>query len=558
VSDDRPLWVQSDRTILLEVGHPRAAEVQEFLPRFAELEKSPERFHTYRITPLSLWNAAAIGVTAGQIVDFLRSVSREPPPSNVERDVEDVLRRFGLFRLVRRPSGLVLESRDRGELDLLVRAEVLAPWQLALEEDGAVRLKDESRGEVKQELLKRGYPVDDVAGYTRGAPYEFRLRETAKSGRPFAVRPYQRMAADLFHAGGSERGGSGVIVLPCGAGKTVVAMAVLERLQCETLVLTTNTIAVRQWQSELAEKSFVPAADVGEYTGDRKEIRPITISTYQILTHRKQKGVTPFTHFGLFNAKDWGLIVYDEVHLLPAPVFRACADLQARRRLGLTATLVREDHKEDDVFALIGPKRFDMPWKELEQLGWIAEAHCVEVRVPLPNEQRLRYLGLPSRDQFRVASENPEKLPALRNILDRHGADHVLVIGQYLDQIEGVARAIEAPLIVGKTPVPERERLYRDFREGRIPVLVVSKVGNFAIDLPEANVAVQISGTFGSRQEEAQRLGRILRPKSNGSPATFYSLVTKGTKEEECAERRQRYLTERGYTYRIATVAELS
>jgi DNA excision repair protein ERCC-3 len=484
-------------------------------------------------------------------------MGREPPPQNVGRLIEDSLRRFGLLRLVRRPAGLLLESNDAGELEGLSRSGVLSEWQLGREQDGAIRLREEARGEVKQALLRLGFPVDDVAGYTAGAPFAFSLRGRAASGRDFALRPYQKVAAELFHAGGSEKGGSGVIVLPCGAGKTMVAMAVMERLQCATLILTPNTVAVRQWIAELLDKSTVPASEMGEYTGERKEIRPITISTYQILTHRRSRNGGPFTHFGLFAARDWGLIVYDEVHLLPAPVFRASAALQARRRLGLTATLVREDHREDDVFSLIGPKRFDTPWKELERQGWIAEANCVEVRVPVPQEELWRIRSLPQRDQFRVASENPEKLPVLRRVLSRHREDRVLVIGQYLDQIEKVAQAIEAPLIVGKTPTSRREQLYRDFREGRIPVLVVSKVGNFAIDLPDANVAVQVSGTFGSRQEEAQRLGRILRPKSNGSPATFYSLVSKGTKEEECAERRQRYLTERGYTYRIATPAEL-
>ena len=558
MSADRPLWVQSDRTILLEVGHALAAEAQAFLPQFAELEKSPERFHTYRITPLSLWNAAAVGVTAVRVVEFLRRMGREAPPSNVVHDVEDFLRRYGLLRLVRRAGALVLETADQKLLSDLDRAGVLEKFVRGREADGALRLDDLARGEVKQTLLKLGYPVDDQAGYTAGAPYAFRLREATLTGKPFVVRPYQKLAADLFHAGGSEKGGSGVIVLPCGAGKTVVSMAVMERLQCETLVLTTNTVAVRQWRTELIDKAHVPAEDVGEYTGDRKEIRPITISTYQILTHRKEKGATPFTHFGLFAAKDWGLIVYDEVHLLPAPVFRASADLQARRRLGLTATLVREDQHEEDVFSLIGPKRFDMPWKELEQQGWIAEARCIEVRVPFPQEERIAYLAAPNREQFRLASENKDKLEALLRVLARHQDDHVLVIGQYLDQIEGMAKAIAAPLIVGKTPTVERERLYADFKAGRIPVLVVSKVGNFAIDLPDANVAVQVSGTFGSRQEEAQRLGRILRPKPGGVPATFYSLVSKDTKEEECAERRQRYLTERGYTYRIASLAELT
>jgi DNA excision repair protein ERCC-3 len=413
MSSDRPLWVQSDRTILFEVGHAASAEVQEFLPRFAELEKSPERFHTYRITPLSLWNAAAVGVTAEQVLDFLQRMSREAPPQNVLHDVTDFLRRFGLLKLVRRPAGLVIESADGKLLDDLSRAEVLSDWTLGRDADGALMLKESARGDVKQALLKLGYPVDDLAGYTNGAAYTFKLREVSRAGKPFYVRSYQRQSADLFFAGGSEKGGSGVIVLPCGAGKTLTAMAVMERLQCATLILTTNTVAVRQWKWELQDKSFVPAEDIGEYTGDRKEIRPITVSTYQILTHRKTKGVSPFTHFGLFAAKDWGLIIYDEVHLLPAPVFRSSADLQARRRLGLTATLVREDHREDDVFSLIGPKRFDMPWKELEQNGWIAEANCVEVRIPFPPEQRWNYLALPSREQFRVASENPAKMVAL-------------------------------------------------------------------------------------------------------------------------------------------------
>ena len=552
----KPLWVQADRTLLFEVDHPAADEVQEFLPRFAELEKSPERFHTYRITPLSLWNAAAVGVSAEEILEFLGRLSRHPPPQNVVREVEDFLRRYGLLRLTKGDGFLRLDSEDRALLDDLASSSVLEAALLGRADDGAILLREESRGDVKLALLRVGYPVEDLAGYTPGAAHPFRFRATTRAGREFAPRRYQRRAADLFFAGGSERGGSGVVVLPCGAGKTVVAMTVMELLQSMTLVLTTNTVAVRQWKSELLDKSEIDEDEIGEYTGQRKEIRPITISTYQILTHRK-KSVSPFTHFHLFDAMDWGLIVYDEVHLLPAPVFRATADLQARRRLGLTATLVREDKREEDVFSLIGPKRFDMPWRELEQDGWIATATCVEVRVPMPQETRLEYLSLPPRDRFRVASENPEKLEALRKILAMHRGDLVLVIGQYLDQIEGMAQAIEAPLITGKTPVRVREQLYREFREGSVPVLVVSKVGNFAIDLPDASVAVQVSGTFGSRQEEAQRLGRILRPKQGGAPATFYSLVSRDTREEEYAQKRQRYLTERGYSYRICEPLEL-
>lgn len=553
----RPLWIQADRTLLLEVDHPYAEEAQEFLPRFAELEKSPERFHTYRITPLSLWNAAAVGVSAPEILEFLGAMGRHPTPSNVVRDIEEFLGRYGVLQLVRENGMLLLRSSRRNLMQDLLQSRILETYLEEEQPEGALRLKDELRGEVKQALLKLGYPVEDLAGYTRGAAYDFHLAPRTRAGTDFALRSYQKRSAELFHAGGSERGGSGVIVLPCGAGKTIVAMAVMNLVKAETLILTTNTVAVRQWRSELLDKSNVPEEDIGEYTGVRKEIKPITISTYQILTHRRKKGATPFTHFGLFDAKDWGLIVYDEVHLLPAPVFRATADLQARRRLGLTATLVREDQREEDVFSLIGPKRFDMPWKELERHGWIATAECIEVRVPMPAEQRLNYLSLPVRERFRVASENPDKVDVLRRILVLHKDDLVLVIGQYLDQIEEMARRIDAPLITGKTPVAERQVLYQKFRTGEIPVLVVSKVGNFAIDLPDASVAVQVSGTFGSRQEEAQRLGRILRPKSHGSPATFYSLVSRDTKEEEYAQKRQRYLTERGYSYRICDPTQL-
>ncbi len=552
-----PLWVQSDRTVLFEVDNPQAEEVQAFLPRFAELEKSPERFHTYRITPLSLWNAAAVGVTVDAILEFLTRLSREALPDNVVHDIRDFLRRYGLLRLERGDEGLLLRSDDAELLEDLSHSSVLEPFLEERRDDGTLRLNDACRGEVKQALLRVGYPVEDLAGYTPGAPYDFALRDQTRSGQPFAPRSYQEQSAELFYAGGSERGGSGVVVLPCGAGKTIVAMTVMNRVRAETLILTTNTVAVRQWRQELLDKSLVPEEDIGEYTGARKEIKPITISTYQIMTHRRKKGDTPFTHFGLFDAKDWGLIVYDEVHLLPAPVFRATADLQARRRLGLTATLVREDQREEDVFSLIGPKRFDMPWKDLERQGWIATARCVEVRVPMNREQRMTYLSLPARDRFRIASENPDKLPVLEKILHVHQEDLVLIIGQYLDQIEEMARHLEAPLITGKTPVKERQDLYRRFREGDVRVLVVSKVGNFAIDLPDATVAIQVSGTFGSRQEEAQRLGRILRPKKNGAPATFYSVVSRDTKEEEYAQKRQRFLTERGYSYHICEPSEL-
>jgi DNA excision repair protein ERCC-3 len=557
VTDLRPLIIQSDRTVLLEVGSQAYAEVRDAIAPFAELEKSPEHIHTYRLSPLSVWNAASTGLQAGQILETLARYAKYPVPKNVAREIEQWISRYGKIRLETRNGSMELVTEDPPVLAEACASKLLQPFLKGDLTDGRVAVDPAFRGHVKQALLKIGYPVEDLAGYVTGGPLDVRLRERTKEGSALALRPYQTSSVDAFWQNGTVRGGSGVVVLPCGAGKTIVGIGTMERCRTKTLVLTTHTIAVRQWKDEILDKTNLTEDDVAEYTGESKDVRAVTIATYQILTYRRTK-TEPFVHFDLFKRNDWGLIVYDEVHLLPAPVFRITAEIQATRRLGLTATLVREDGQEDDVFSLIGPKRFDMPWKELEQLGWIAEANCIEVRIPFPQEQRWTYMALPSRDQFRVAAENPEKLTVLQRILGRHGGDHVLVIGQYLDQIEQMAKAIEAPLIVGKTPTAERERLYKDFKEGRIPVLVVSKVGNFAIDLPDANVAVQVSGTFGSRQEEAQRLGRILRPKSNGSPATFYSLVSKGTKEEECAERRQRYLTERGYTYRIANVAELA
>jgi DNA excision repair protein ERCC-3 len=412
------------------------------------------------------------------------------------------------------------------------------------------------RGEVKQALIHIGYPVEDLAGYTPGAELRFEFRETTLGGLPFGLRDYQSEAGEIFHAGGTEKGGSGVVVLPCGAGKTVVGMACLHRLQTQCLVLTTNTIAVRQWRNELLDKTDLREEDVGEYTGDSKNVAPVTISTYQMLTYRRRK-TGEFTHFSLFSARNWGLIIYDEVHLLPAPVFRITAEIQARRRLGLTATLVREDGREDEVFSLIGPKKYDVPWKILERQGWIASAHCVEVRLPLNGDLGFEYLSASSRDRFRIASENRDKVGVVQRLVERHAKDQVLIIGQYLDQLDHLAEVLQCPLITGRTPTKEREALYGRFRSGELKVLMVSKVGNFAVDLPDANVAIQISGTFGSRQEEAQRLGRILRPKIDRKQAVFYSLVTRDSREEHFANNRQLFLTEQGYTYEIRDIVEL-
>ncbi|MFH0945479.1 MAG: DNA repair helicase XPB [Planctomycetota bacterium] len=552
----KPLTVQGDRTVLLEVNAPGFAEARDFLSSFAELEKSPEFFHTYRITPLSIWNAAAAGLDADTILAFLQDRSRYPVPPNIDRDVRDNIRKFGLLRLERIGERIVLSSTEPKLLNDVTKSPAIRKLLGKPATGDSIEVPPEYRGEVKQALIRIGYPVEDLAGYAPGAPFQFQLREVMRSGEPFRLRPYQRDAADVFYAGGSERGGSGVIVLPCGAGKTVVGLGVMDRVRSQTLILTTNVVAVRQWRAELLDKTDIPEDQIGEYTGDTKEVRPVTIATYQILTYRRKKN-TPFVHFNLFSANDWGLVIYDEVHLLPAPVFRVTAEIQATRRLGLTATLVREDHKEDEVFSLIGPKKCDVPWKVLERQGWIARAICVEVRIPIPDDMKHEYQSSSARTQFRMASENPAKEAVAEWLIEQHPDERKLIIGQYIDQLEKLAIRLKAPLITGKTPNRERERLYKLFREGELPLLLVSKVGNFAIDLPDAAVAIQVSGTFGSRQEEAQRLGRILRPKSNGSPAWFYSLVTCESKESEFANHRQLFLTEQGYSYEIRDVDQM-
>lgn len=551
--DVRSLTVQGDRTVLLEVASPGFTECRDFLSLFAELEKSPEFFHTYRITPLSIWNAAAAGLTADAILEFLRAHARYPVPQNVERDVRENIRKFGMLRLERRAEGIVLTSTEKGLLPDLIKNPSVKKLVHKTDDEAVVFVPPEFRGEVKQALIRIGYPVEDLAGYSQGAPLPFGFRAVARTGLRFELRRYQVEAADVFWAGGSEKGGSGVIVLPCGAGKTVVGLSCMERLQTQTLVLTTNVVAVRQWKNEILDKTDIPEDRIGEYTGESKLVKPVTIATYQILTYRRKK-TDPFVHFDLFSANPWGLVIYDEVHLLPAPVFRVTAEIQATRRLGLTATLVREDKKEDEVFSLIGPKKFDVPWKVLERQGFIATARCIELRVPIPDDMKHEYLSSSPRQQFRLASENPAKEPIVRHLLERHKGERVLIIGQYIDQLDVLAERLGAPLITGKTPNKDRERLYKSFREGEIPVLLVSKVGNFAIDLPDASVAIQVSGTFGSRQEEAQRLGRILRPKSNGSSAWFYTLVTRESKESEFANHRQLFLTEQGYAYEIRDV----
>jgi len=552
VSHDSPLIVQSDKTIFLEVDSPQFAEARDELGAFAELMKCPEHVHTYRISPLSLWNAASAGMSAEEVVEILKRYSRYPVPTNVEADIIEYMGRFGRLVLFEDTEGLALRSDDPLLLDEVCRQKKITPYITGRLDTHTARVGGGYRGHLKQHLIKLGYPVKDLAGYVPGAPIEITLRDITRDGRPFSLRDYQKDAVAAFYQGGSREGGSGVVVLPCGAGKTMVGLGVMAAMNTHTLILVTNVVALRQWQREILNKTSMDADSVCEYSGDIKSIGPITIATYQILTYRKRK-TDEFPHLTLFSARDWGLIIYDEVHLLPAPVFRITAEIQARRRLGLTATLVREDHLEEDVFSLIGPKCFDVPWKVLEDQEWIASAECHEVRVPLPTAERRRYVLATSRAQFRIASENPLKLPLAEEILQRHQGARTLIIGQYLTQLREIARELKSPLITGSTSNKIREDLYAKFRRGEITTLVVSKVANFAVDLPEAHVAIQISGTFGSRQEEAQRLGRILRPKSDGATAHFYTLVTKDSTEAEFAQKRQLFLTEQGYKYHLET-----
>jgi len=554
-----PLIVQGDRTILLEVDNPLHAEARDAIAPFAELEKSPEHIHTYRLTPLSLWNAAAAGMTSDEMVESLEAYSKFPLPPSLPSDLRDLVSRYGRVRLQRVDGELRLITQDRALIEELARQRGVKDYLGARVDDTSFAIDDGNRGVLKQALITVGYPAEDLAGYTQGAALQVDIRETALSGRPFRVRDYQRGAVDAFHAGGDVRGGSGVIVLPCGAGKTIVGLTALAALKTETLVLTTSTTAVEQWKREILDKTDLDESMIATYTGDSKAIAPVTLATYQIVTYRPVKD-GDFPHFGLFNQRDWGLIIYDEVHLLPAPVFRITAEIQARRRLGLTATLVREDNREEDVFSLIGPKKFDVPWRVLESKGWIAEAQCHEVRISLPGAMRMEYAVAEWRDKFRLSSENPLKDNLVEILLHRHDEpeDRVLVIGQYLKQLRRISERFNIPLITGQTPNSEREDLYGKFRTGAIRKLVLSKVGNFAIDLPDANVMIQVSGTFGSRQEEAQRLGRILRPKDGEKPATFYTIVTRDTREMDFSHHRQLFLTEQGYSYEIVDESQLA
>jgi DNA or RNA helicases of superfamily II len=536
---DGPLIVQSDRTVLLEVAHPQAEDARHDLAVFAELERAPEHIHTYRITRLGLWNARAAGHQAADMLATLETYSKFPIPQTVTVDITETVARYGRLTIERDADrALVLRSDDIAVLTEVTGAKRIAPLLAERIDDNTFAVAPWARGQLKQELVKLGWPAEDLAGYTPGTPHPIDLVQQG-----WHLRDYQNKAVDNFFDGGS-----GVVVLPCGAGKTLVGAGAMATAKTTTLILVTNTVSARQWRDELLRRTTLTAEEIGEYSGQVKEVRPVTIATYQILT-AKRKG--EYAHLALLDAMDWGLVIYDEVHLLPAPVFKLTADLQARRRLGLTATLVREDGREGDVFSLIGPKRFDAPWKEIEAQGYISPASCYEVRIDLPQSDRLSYAAAPDDERYRLAATAPAKLDIVRRLVDRHAGERILVIGQYLDQIDELAEALGAPSLTGATPVDERERLYQEFRDGVTPVLVVSKVANFSVDLPEATVAIQVSGSFGSRQEEAQRLGRLLRPKESGLSANFYTLVARDTVDQDFAQNRQRFLAEQGYSYTI-------
>ncbi len=536
---DGPLIVQSDKTLLLDIDHAMSTECRRAIAPFAELERSPEHIHTYRLTNLGLWNARAAGHDAEMVIDTLIKYSRYAVPHSILVDVAETMSRYGRLRLEADPiHGLILVTTDTAVLEEVIRAKKIAPLLGVRIDNETIAVHPSQRGQIKQSLLRLGWPAEDFAGYVDGQAHEIALKQT-----DWKIRPYQELAAEGFW-----HGGSGVVVLPCGAGKTIVGAAAMAHAKATTLILVTNTVAARQWREELLKRTTLNEDEIGEYSGAKKEIRPVTIATYQVMT-KKKDGV--YAHLDLFDTHDWGLIIYDEVHLLPAPIFRFTADIQSRRRLGLTATLVREDGMEGEVFSLIGPKRFDVPWKEIESQGYIAPAQCVEVRVNLSEAERLSYATAEPEERYRFCATTRTKRNVVESLVAHHAGEQILVIGQYIDQLEELSEVLGVPLIKGETPVKEREILFNKFRTGEVTCLVVSKVANFSIDLPDATIAIQVSGAFGSRQEEAQRLGRILRPKSDGRSATFYSVVSRDTIDQDFAQNRQRFLAEQGYAYKI-------
>ena len=536
---DGPLIVQSDKTLLLDVDHPNSTECRRAIAPFAELERSPEHIHTYRLTNLGLWNARAAGHDAENVIDTLIKYSRYAVPHSLLLDVAETMSRYGRLRLESNPvHGLVLITNDSAVLEEVIRAKKIAPLLGARIDKETIAVHPSQRGAIKQHLLRLGWPAEDFAGYVDGQAHPIDLNQEG-----WNIRQYQEHAAEGFW-----HGGSGVVVLPCGAGKTIVGAAAMSHAKATTLILVTNTVAARQWRDELLRRTTLNEDEIGEYSGAKKEIRPVTIATYQVMT-KKKNGV--YAHLDLFDSYDWGLIIYDEVHLLPAPIFRFTADIQSRRRLGLTATLVREDGMEGEVFSLIGPKRFDVPWKEIESQGYIAPAECIEIRATLSESERLAYATAEVEEKYRMCATTATKTKVVQALVEKHAEDQVLVIGQYITQLDELSEKLGVPVIKGETPVKEREELFAAFRTGELKCLVVSKVANFSVDLPDATIAIQVSGAFGSRQEEAQRLGRILRPKSDGRGATFYSIVSRDTVDQDFAQNRQRFLAEQGYSYKI-------
>ena len=536
---DGPLIVQSDKTLLLDVDHPNSTECRRAIAPFAELERSPEHIHTYRLTNLGLWNARAAGHDAENVIDTLIKYSRYAVPHSLLLDVAETMSRYGRLRLESNPiHGLVLVTTDSAVLEEVIRAKKIAPLLGSRIDKETIAVHPSQRGAIKQHLLRLGWPAEDFAGYVDGQAHSIELNQEG-----WKIRQYQEHAAEGFW-----HGGSGVVVLPCGAGKTIVGAAAMAHAKATTLILVTNTVAARQWRDELLRRTSLNEDEIGEYSGSKKEIRPVTIATYQVMT-KKKNGV--YAHLDLFDSYDWGLIIYDEVHLLPAPIFRFTADIQSRRRLGLTATLVREDGMEGEVFSLIGPKRFDVPWKEIESQGYIAPAECIEIRATLSESERLSYATAETEEKYRFCATTATKRKVVQALVEKHAEDQVLVIGQYISQLDELSEDLGVPVIKGETPIKEREELFAAFRKGEIKCLVVSKVANFSIDLPDATIAIQVSGAFGSRQEEAQRLGRILRPKSDGRGARFYSVVSRDTIDQDFAQNRQRFLAEQGYSYRI-------
>lgn len=566
---ENPLIVQGDRSLLLDVHAPLAEECRNALIPFAELEKSPEHLHTYKLSPLSLWNAASAGFSADDAISVLQKYARYDVPQSIIMWITEISSRFGKIKLIAGPDIEVPVKENSAEKIIEHYLYLVADSLPVFKEIGAnhnvkkmltntldssdaplysylIKLTD--RGTIKQMLLQAGWPVKDEVALSDGEPLDVSLKTTTSSGKPLNIREYQTASARALVGDKGPGTGFGTIVLPCGAGKTIVGMTIMDMLKTSTLIITTNISAVHQWIDELLDKTNLTADQIAEYSGENKEIKPVTVATYQVLTWRPDKD-GPYPHFSIFHERPWGLIIYDEVHMLPAPVFRVVADLQAVRRVGLTATLVREDGCEGYVFSLVGPKRYDVPWKELERDHWIASAECIEVRVDLPVNQEIEYAVSTAREKHKIASMNPAKLPIVKEIIEKCPDDKILVIGQYLSQLDEIVQMLGCPIITGKTPTAERDKIYADFRSGKIKVLVVSKVANFAIDLPDASLAIQVSGTFGSRQEEAQRLGRILRPKERKS--RFFTLITRNTVEEEFGSNRQKFLAEQGYEYKI-------